>query len=422
MANNSVASCLFLLSLDSNLMHSESINTIIVSTITSILAVTATVSNSLALYVFYRITRLRTLANMLLMSLCVTDLLTGVIVQPFFVIRRLHELNPQNNICTIRLIYIFFASLCAGASLLTLGLVTIDRCTAIVMPYRYLSTASYKLYITVTILVWLAWAIFVSLPFIGVLSTMQYNVGLSTIYLLVILVVLISYCRIHRIVIEQRRKIVAVSNWSEPTTVMQNNASNVLVEAWKNVSVREVGTSVNESVSQAREGTSNNIRNEGASDERMAKENQGSCRNSIPLQFIKNERGSNADNSDDTHLKVNQDATISSKRSAFQNADCLSSGSRRQRKNIMQRLRGFKNEQRQANTIAIIVVTLMLCYLPQIVLLTIRASMGDSRDLLNVDAWADLLVFLNSSLNPLIYCLRNKEMRSAFKSLFKRSR
>lgn len=108
MTNGSMASCLFLTSLDSEMTFSETINTIVVSIITSVLAITATVSNSLALYVFYRIERLRTLSNMLLMSLCITDLLTGVMVQPFFVARRLHELNSQNNICTIRLIYVFF--------------------------------------------------------------------------------------------------------------------------------------------------------------------------------------------------------------------------------------------------------------------------------------------------------------------------
>ena len=416
MRNGSEAKCLFLLSLDSKLTHSELVNTVVVSVVTSILAITATLSNSVALYVFYRIRRLRTLSNMLLMSLCVTDLLTGVVVQPFFVVRRMHELNAQNSICTIRLIYVFFASLCAGASLLTLGLVTVDRCAAIAMPYRYLHIANYKLYMKLTTFVWLSWIIFVSLPFVNVLSTIQYNIGLSAIYLLVILLVLASYWRIYRIVIEQRRKIATVSGLTNPA--ITRDETSVVVGTLQNISIQERSSICTSRASATKPGARNVSNLEVNSEEGLKIDNRP--KTSVRLQVEKYEENWNDSGSANLQMESMEDPTVLWTCSPFPEASRLSTAKGR-RKKTTQRLRRFTTEQRQANTIAIVVVTLILCYLPQIVLLTIRASYGDNRDLLNIDAWADLLVFLNSSLNPLIYCHRNKDIRLALKSIFKRT-
>lgn len=420
MVNSSDDSCLFLSSIESTLNYSETVNTYVVSVITSILAVSATLSNVLALYVFYKIARLRTLSNVLLMSLCITDVLTGIIVQPFFVIRRLHELNPQNDICTIRLIYVFFASLCAGASILTVGLVTIDRFVAITMPYRYLSFASAKLYITVTALIWMAWIIFVSLPFINALTTSQYNYGISTIYLIVIMTVIVSYLRIYRIVIEQRRKIAVASEVSERMTVKEVSSN---VDVLRNEGLKE--TSFFECTNQAKVTNSFPVK---CAEEKIRSDTEifGNNNGGNKQQSMKIEKISSLEDtkSGGLYCKTRESGASSRKNSSRKSSSLVvvedMSVSYRGRKKMAQRWRRFKSEQRQANTIAIIIVTLMLCYLPQITLLTIRATYGDSRELLNIDAWADLFVFLNSSLNPLIYCLRNKEIRSALKSLFKR--
>lgn len=91
------------------------------------------------------------------------------------------------------------------------------------------------------------------------------------------------------------------------------------------------------------------------------------------------------------------------------------------RRRIMHKLRMFTKERKRANTIAVVILTVFICYLPQITLLIIRAIYGDNRLLLLLDAWADLLVYINSSLNPLIYCVRNREIRTALKEIFKKN-
>ena len=57
---------------------------------------------------------------------------------------------------------------------------------------------------------------------------------------------------------------------------------------------------------------------------------------------------------------------------------------------------------------------LLICYTRGMVILLIRTIKGNSPELLyNFYPWAENLIFLNSSLNPMIYCWRNREIRRA---------
>lgn len=71
-------------------------------------------------------------------------------------------------------------------------------------------------------------------------------------------------------------------------------------------------------------------------------------------------------------------------------------------------------ETKFAKTMAYIFGALLICYSPGMVILLIRTIKGDSPELLyNFYPWAENLIFLNSSLNPMIYCWRNREIRCA---------
>lgn len=71
-------------------------------------------------------------------------------------------------------------------------------------------------------------------------------------------------------------------------------------------------------------------------------------------------------------------------------------------------------ETKLAKTMAYIFGALLVCYLPGMTILLIRTIKGDSPQLLyNYYPWAENLIFLNSALNPMIYCWRNREIRRA---------
>ena len=71
-------------------------------------------------------------------------------------------------------------------------------------------------------------------------------------------------------------------------------------------------------------------------------------------------------------------------------------------------------ETKLAKTMAYIFGALLICYTPGMVILLTRTIKGDSPELLyNFYPWAENLIFLNSSLNPMIYCWRNREIRRA---------
>ena len=60
-------------------------------------------------------------------------------------------------------------------------------------------------------------------------------------------------------------------------------------------------------------------------------------------------------------------------------------------------------------------ITLVVCNLPYAVVTTVKTINGNTPSLFIVEAFAATLVFLNSSLNPVLYCWKIKEVRQAVK-------
>ena len=71
-------------------------------------------------------------------------------------------------------------------------------------------------------------------------------------------------------------------------------------------------------------------------------------------------------------------------------------------------------ETKLAKTVGFIFSALLICYTPGMIILLIRSIKGDSATLLYVAyPWAESLIFMSSTLNPLIYCWRNRDIRRA---------
>ena len=76
----------------------------------------------------------------------------------------------------------------------------------------------------------------------------------------------------------------------------------------------------------------------------------------------------------------------------------------------------FKREKKVALDMLIVSVALFACLGPMLVIkLVLQSSFPKLYDLLY--PWAFTMTYLNSSINPVLYVTRNKELRSAIKAV-----
>lgn len=78
-----------------------------------------------------------------------------------------------------------------------------------------------------------------------------------------------------------------------------------------------------------------------------------------------------------------------------------------------------RNEIRAANTLAMIVGTFIVLWMPGIISLFIMALTGNREFPLDILELSTILVHFNASLDPLIYAYRMRNIREALKKIFK---
>ena len=77
--------------------------------------------------------------------------------------------------------------------------------------------------------------------------------------------------------------------------------------------------------------------------------------------------------------------------------------------------------RKSAVTVLYIYGLLLIFYLPVMVSLMMKTFIGYTRTVMIVDEYAATAVFINSCLNPVVYCWRISEMRRAVKNFIRRS-
>ena len=73
------------------------------------------------------------------------------------------------------------------------------------------------------------------------------------------------------------------------------------------------------------------------------------------------------------------------------------------------------------NTVAALIAGMVLCYLPITILNILRSHL--QLDLVTVKIlyqWGNFLVIFNSSINPVIYCIRVQTIRQAMKQIWRK--
>ena len=79
--------------------------------------------------------------------------------------------------------------------------------------------------------------------------------------------------------------------------------------------------------------------------------------------------------------------------------------------------RNAEKQKKAAITIFCVYLVLVVCYLPNLILICVKLADESFSTSPYLTAFTDMLVFLNSSLNPLIYCWKMKHIRHAAKNI-----
>ncbi len=147
----------------------------------------AVFSNAIVMYTIIKKPMLQTPANLLILSMCFSDFLVGLIVQPLQLVLlwlRMSNIHP----CTLKRCLEFFGYLSCAVSLLNIVLVTMDRYFAICMPYRYIPEAIKGKYAFGIATVWFVWTLYTLLYSLQVISKRAFQLSLTVIICLVLIV------------------------------------------------------------------------------------------------------------------------------------------------------------------------------------------------------------------------------------------
>ena len=321
MANGTIQQCLFSTLHSSNHEIGIQITAIATTVIGIISSIGSILGNALVLFVLFKHERLRTPSNVLLGSLCLTDFLTGFIVVPTVSIRRITEAYGS-GICIIRIVCAYFSYLTVIVSVVTIGLISIDRYYAIMMPFRYQRKISTTKYFILLAIVWLLLAMYSSLPFLNIISGSKFFIIACSFLAVNIVIFVICYIKISKVVNSHKAKLHRRRNISAVSPEVMKNSS-FLSRRSRLFSTRTLDSDQSQS----------------------------------PYQM---------------------------------------------------------SERQKTNTVVMVVVTTIFCYGPLMIIYTLRGIMGDTFELVYIaDPWADLIMYFNSTLNPVIYCLRAKDIRDA---------
>ena len=193
-----------------------SVLTIILNAVFSLITATG---NFIILQVIWKTPELHSPSFILLFCLAVSDLLVGLICQPFFVAYQIAELAESFNVyCTLRLIQNISSWITSGVSLLILSGVSIDRFLALVLHLRYSMVVTVPRVIQTAVCLWIFSIAVVILKF----WMSKWIIVPALVLVLAFLITTLSILKIFQIVRKHQRQI------TQQQQSVQNNTINVL--------------------------------------------------------------------------------------------------------------------------------------------------------------------------------------------------
>ncbi len=187
------------------------IHQILVTSLDSIPALLTLVGNSIFMLTIFRTPSLHNPSNVLLGTLCLSDFLVGLIVQPLFFVNVLwdHGCYPDDWLTDI---YYYIFVLFSGFSLLMAGFLSIDRYIAICHPFKYTSKIACKKYIIIIIIMCIFWA---TCSVSILMGLYKFWTAFFVVEVLVIMTIIIIYAKIYYVISKLKRNVVTVGETVE---------------------------------------------------------------------------------------------------------------------------------------------------------------------------------------------------------------
>ena len=182
--------------------------TITASVLAAAISLSAPLENALVLVSFWRTPSLLTPANVLLISLAMADLGTGLITAPLFFTSNIAKLTENEGLfCKVTPVYFLAATCLSCMSLLTLTAISVERYTALRVHLRYNEVVTMTRVCVATVGMWL---VGISVAVAGAASTFRVT-NIASVILIPLCLSATAFCyiKIHRVVRRHQAQISA---------------------------------------------------------------------------------------------------------------------------------------------------------------------------------------------------------------------
>ena len=176
--------------------------------INGFLSYTATMMNIVTIHAMRKTSSLPKPLKSLLLSLAVSDLGVGLLVQPFYISLLIKRLQQNISSCHVYNVFAMIVSLFFTASFLGVVAITVDRFLAIHLHLRYQELVTHKRAVAVVISIWLFSLLLMIMPFwlpTGITAIILASVGVAC-----LLVSATVYARIYLVVQRHKNQMVAL--------------------------------------------------------------------------------------------------------------------------------------------------------------------------------------------------------------------
>ena len=327
----------------------------------------ATITNALAITVLSKKQALRTGANLILASMAVSDLLVGAIIQPFQITYTTYDILGKDW-CIIKTTASFLASLCVMASLMNTCFFALDRCFASSLPYLYLEETIYKKYLKTIVIGWLSLLLLVILAMAKAIQKSLLNNVLKWLYFISLISICVSYVVVFLFIRAQMKKIKSLAPVRRKRYIKE-----------------DFGTYKD-------------------NDEHATNGNN-------KIIVISNEENLEPDLIAETSFSMSgRNRTYNLEKREIND----------QKQTLQDKKKEFKKQTATSRTVFVIISIFMLSYLPITVFDILKEMIPFTQLQLHlIHRWTNVPIILNSSLNPIIYCIRVKAIRHEVWKLIK---